>query len=159
MPTRNCLDCGKEFYTRTTAVRCVECRTVYKKKLAKEYSKRTYPDWYRNDENRKRQIQKSSEYRKAHREHCKEYQKNYYQTKLKAKRKLGKLPSTEVEVDGKKITLYECPRLRVKASKLPCGERWECFHNGRCSFVPKGKEPKTFEECVIAPRGRFNPAF
>lgn len=49
--------------------------------------------------------------------------------------------------EGKKkeafLLLYEhdllpyCPRLHLKAFKLPCGEREECF-GGHCPNLPKG---------------------
>ena len=49
--------------------------------------------------------------------------------------------------EGKKkeafLLLYEhdllpyCPRLHLRALKLPCGEREECF-GGKCPNLPKG---------------------
>lgn len=157
MPTKNCVDCGKEFYTRTTAVRCIECRTVHKKKLEKIRNLRNHEAWISNPENKEHHRQKVREYYQNNRDYYREYQRNYYQTKLKQKRKVAKLNSTVVEVDGKKLVLYECPRLKVKSAKLPCGERWECFDNGRCKLVPKGKEEITFKDAVMSVKVRPTP--
>lgn len=159
MPTKNCIDCGKEFYTPTTSVRCVECRTIHKQKLTKLRNDRNHAAWLADPDNREYKRKQAREHYKNNREWYRKYHKDYYRNKLKQKRRLAALDKTEIEVDGKKLVLYECPRLKVKSSKLPCGERWECFHNGKCSCVPRGKTPKTFEECVMSPRRRFNPAF
>ncbi len=33
--------------------------------------------------------------------------------------------------------LATCPRMHLTASRLPCGERSECFGLSRCQFVPQ----------------------
>ncbi len=33
--------------------------------------------------------------------------------------------------------LATCPRMHLTASRLPCGERSECFGFSRCQFVPQ----------------------
>lgn len=33
--------------------------------------------------------------------------------------------------------LATCPRMHLTASRLPCGERSECFGLSRCQFVPR----------------------
>lgn len=33
--------------------------------------------------------------------------------------------------------LVTCPRMHLTASRLPCGERSECFGLSRCQFVPQ----------------------
>lgn len=154
MPIKNCLDCGKEFYTPTTSVRCVECRAIHKKKVTKACNERNTASWMQDPKNRERKNQRDREHHRNNREWYREYQRNYYQTKLKKKRMLASLNQTEIEVDGNKIVLYECPRIGVKASNLPCGERWECFHNGKCPLVPKGKEEITFKDAVVSARIR-----
>ena len=151
---KTCVDCGKALADSSRSVRCEKCRDIHTKKLVKANNKRNHATWYEKPDNRERQKQKSREYYEANREKCKEYQRQYYQNKLKLRRKLKQLSSYDIEVDGKKITLYECVRIRVKAAHLPCGERWECFEPERCPLVPKDKEEITFKDAVLSVRIR-----
>lgn len=36
--------------------------------------------------------------------------------------------------------IKECPRMKLKGTSLPCGERRECFELTRCANVPEGKK-------------------
>lgn len=158
MPTKTCAMCGSEFFTRSHTDYCDECRPIRIKQYKAEY-------YAKNPDKAKR---RSSLYRVQYPEKVKATNRAYYmknrelilaKAALKYRKKVSTLETTEVEVDGQKITLYTCDRLKIKAAHLPCGDKWECWDKKKCRHVPEGKEPKTFEECVIAPRGRFNPAF
>lgn len=44
--------------------------------------------------------------------------------------------------------LHECKRMKLKAMRLPCGERQECFKPKRCKQVPEGVEGPPAERTV-----------
>lgn len=138
MPITKCVDCGVEFYTQTTGLRCPKCRPIHKKKRIQEANKRYHKKYYDNDENKSRRSEACKEYYQAHKEWYKEYQRKYYLKKTRLKRLFT---SSTVEVAGNKITLYECPKLHFKAANLPCGDRYECWMKPKCQHIPKGKEP------------------
>jgi len=56
-------------------------------------------------------------------------------------------PSAIMALMEKRGELMECPRMRIKAASLPCGQREECF-GGKipCPHLPKGATMKTGRE-------------
>lgn len=175
MPVKKCVDCGTEFEGYGNAQRCDDCKVKHREKKQKEYRKRSYAKWYADPENKKHVKESTRKYYQEHKEFYKEYQRRYFQEHTKAKRKewyeknkeairakqkvyrekykrqreLAKLFNVfEIEVGGKKIKMYECPKLRFKAMKLPCGDRYECWLEPKCQLIPDGKEPVTFKDAT-----------
>lgn len=138
MPIKKCLDCGAEFYTRSTGLRCEKCRELHEKLATKQRNKEYHKEWYAKNKEKKKATDKA--YCEKHREYYREYHRKYYREKI-APKKQNKFAFFEMEVDGKKIILLECPRCKFKAVKLPCGDRHECWVKPPCPHIPKDKEP------------------
>lgn len=92
--------------------------------------------WREQNRELKRQI--DAKYREQHREEI--------NRKARERRKFAELEFIIVEVDGQQIKLYKCPRMELKANKLPCGDRYHCWQDEPCKFIPKNKEPLRYGE-------------
>lgn len=102
-------------------------------------------EWREQNKEIKKRIDR--EYREKNREEI--------NRKARVRHRLRSLPTTTVEVDGKKLILFCCERLQLKSSRLPCGDKWQCWDKEPCQFIPKGKAELSFQSEVLGQQ--YNP--
>lgn len=122
----------------------------------KEAVQKKNAEWREKNREIKRAIDR--EYYAKHKEERVRQQREYYakrKDEIQRKRRFAVLEQTKVTVDGTTLTLFYCEKLKLKASRLPCGDRWQCWDGEPCQFIPKGKEPMSFQTSVVSPP--FNP--
>ena len=122
----------------------------YQNKYRAEHKEKTaqYRAKYRTEQREKYEASRKRYYA-VHEQKIREYQAKYYQKnreKLIQGQRLRRLArkgvaSAIMELKGRRGELLECPRMRMKATSLPCGKREECFGAVRCGSCPAGAEP------------------
>lgn len=144
----------KARYEQHKAERNARRRQIYAGR--REAVKKQNAEWREQNREIKRAIDR--EYYAKHREERVRKQREYYEAnkeKIKRQRKFAGMEKTVVVVDGVELTLYYCERLKLKASHLPCGDRWQCWDKEPCKLIPRGKTPMSFQTSVVSPP--FNP--
>lgn len=91
-------------------------------------------------------------WRDEHRDHVRALQRESYRRNRAARADIdnarqrlrkGTVQDSDTFLDlaARAGKLMECPRLHIKAMRLPCGDRIECFGNPRCPHCPEDRDP------------------
>lgn len=149
---RQC-ECGTTYTpTSGTQKRCPECRKKHDAEYSRTYVRQNRKRWHidpdkakeRNRRYRMRHPEKVCEFNRAYRAAHPEKEREATRRR-REKQRLELLaahdPAAAFRLLDLQGQIQECPRLHVRASSLPCGQRAECFGKVRCEKCPDEAMP------------------
>lgn len=147
-----CKRCNEEFVAFShKAEYCPECRPSRRKETKRAY-KKAHPSSSRP--RTEKNLQYEAAYRRKNRERINENARASYRRRklivekvpLEKNREVKPLETVTVEAAGTILTMYVCERMHLKATNLPCGDRYECWVKPYCEHIPEGKTPLAYGE-------------